>query len=141
MRQALTSALWKTIGVFAVVGPFVGGLFLGFVGLSSGFGGLAAGPFQLEDLLAIFLWGIFGYPFGIIPAVLTGLFAGVISARIPSQVAWVIVCGIAGAIIGSAAMSVLFGVSNAFAFYGGIGGVAALVSALVGLPLRPRRTK
>ena len=138
MGKAPAGSFWKTVGAFVVVGPFVGGLVLGLIGLNSGFGGLASGPMRIENFAAVLLWGLVAYPFGFIPAALTGLVGGIISTKVSSKIAWVAVCTLAGAVIAAAIMAIMFGGADVFVFYGSIGAVAALASSLVGLQVRPR---
>ena len=125
---------WVVIGAFVLIGPPVGGIVFGLIPIFESGGGASA--FQdLRSLLGIVLMS---YVFGAMPALLSGAVAAAISSRVGSNILWV-----AAATMTGAATSPLFfgGYPHPFAPQMAIiGGIAALVSAVVGLYVRPRWT-
>lgn len=126
-------SFWKTVGAFVAIGPYVGGLVMGAIALSSDFGGFAETGFW--GWLGLPLVALLGYPFGALPAGVTGAACGLISRYIGSRVLWVA----AATLIGWGAATVAFiGSADSWKFYGLMGAAGAFVSSLVALQLRPR---
>ena len=136
MARASEGSFWKTVGAFAIVGPPVGGLILVVLVLLSVPNAIAST--RPYDLLALPMAAVAGYPFGIVPAALTGVVAGAVSTWIPSKSIWVMCSMIAGAVFSWIAMSILTGTQEFSVLFIGIGSAAGLISALVGLQFRPR---
>ncbi|MFN3536007.1 MAG: hypothetical protein ACK4Y4_01000 [Brevundimonas sp.] len=128
--QAPRGSVWMVAGVFAIVGCYVGGVIVVAFAL---FG--SRRPVGLDDLLLLPLVALAGYPFGIVPALLTGAVSGAISGWMRSKILWVMTATITGF-----AISILTfpEPSENWRFIGPIGAVAAFVSALVALNVRPR---
>ncbi len=123
-------SIWIVAGVFVVVGCYVGGLAVAVLMLME-FGR----PVGLNDLLLLPLAALLGYPFGMIPALLTGVLSGAISAWVRSKILWVMAATLAGFVFS------VFTVpepGETWGYFGPVGAVAAFVSALVALNGRPR---
>lgn len=118
------------VGTFVLIGPYVGGLLVWSYLAVQGFGGLAVG-IDVVDVLTWPFAGLIGYPFGALPAAMTGTACGFLSGLIRSKVIWV---GLSVA-LGILATVIVLGWSLMFAL---AGAVAALVSAIVALQVRPR---
>lgn len=118
------------LGTFVLIGPYVGGLVIWSVLAINSFGGLAARP-GLTDIVTFPLTGLIGYPFGALPAAVTGLVVGLASAHIRSKAAWI---GLA-TVTGSLTSMLVLGGLWMFAL---TGATAAFVSAIVALQFRPR---
>lgn len=86
-------------------------------------------------MLAVPLAALMGYPFGALPAFLTGVSAAALSGRIRSKVAWVIVAVLPGGLFSVLAFSQIPGLRVMF---GLIGTVSALASSIAALQVRPR---
>lgn len=118
------------VGVFVLVGSPVGGLAFGLVALIE----YPPESMGLVDLLRIpgaLLVGLVG---GCLPAFLTGSLSAAVSSRIDSKLLWVLIATVAGA----AFSTMVYGWSGGWVYFSPIGGLAALVSGLVGLKVRPR---
>lgn len=118
------------VGTFVLIGPYVGGLLVWSYLAVQGFGGLAVG-IDVVDVLTWPFAGLLGYPFGALPAALTGAACGFLSGLVRSRIAWV---GLSIA-LGILATVIVLGWSQLFVF---AGAVAALASAVVALQVRPR---
>ena len=118
------------VGTFVLIGPYVGGLLVWSYLAVQGFGGLVDG-IGVVDVLTWPFAGLLGYPFGALPAALTGAACGFLSGLIPSRIAWV---GLS-VVLGILATVIVLGWSLMFTL---TGAVAALASAVVALKVRPR---
>jgi hypothetical protein len=97
-NTAPARSVWKTIAVFAVVGPFVGSS-IGVLTLLQFSGKIMS----LADLgSASFVTYIFGYMFGLLPAALTG-FAVAASSKRQSHLSTVRLGAVWGAVLASLA--------------------------------------
>lgn len=123
-------SVWVVMGAFVLIGPYVGGLAVWSILALNSFGGLA-GPPGLTDILTFPLAGLIGYPFGALPAAATGLLLGLVSSRIRSKVAWILLAVPVGALTST----IVLGAMWMFAL---TGAGAALVSALIAVHVRPR---
>ena len=118
------------VGTFVLIGPYVGGLLVWSYLAVQGFGGLAD-RIGVADVLAWPFAGLIGYPFGAVPAAITGAVCGLLSGFIRSKIVWV---GLSVA-FGILATTIVLGWETLFALAGAL---AALVSACVALQVRPR---
>ncbi len=128
-------SFWKTVGAFVVIGPYVGGLIAGSQMIASGFGGFA--ETGLQGWFSLPLVALLGYPFGALPAAITGAVSAFLSGHIGSRLVWVLLSTVTGFVAASLASS---GAPGHWAFYGTMGAAGGLASSLVGLQLRPRWT-
>lgn len=123
-------SIWVVLGTFVLICPYVGGLAIWSILALNSFGGLT-GRLSLTDILAFPLTGLIGYPFGVLPAAVTGLLLGMVSSRIRSKAVWVLLA----VVVGTLASILILGAMWMFAI---TGAGAALISALVALHVRPR---
>lgn len=118
------------VGVFVLIGPFIGGVFFGVLILAE-----SSEAVGWRELVSLPLTGLMGYVMGFWPALLTGAACGVISSRISSKILWVVLATVAGAAFSSLTAG---DQTDAWRFFAPIGAVAALSSSLVALQVRPR---
>ena len=118
------------VGTFVLIGPYVGGLLVWSLLAFSGFGGFAD-RIEVADVFAWPFTGLLGYPFGALPAAITGAVVGLLSRFIRSKIIWI---GLAVA-VGILATVIVLGWWPMLAL---AGAMAALVSAIVALQVRPR---
>lgn len=118
------------VGTFVLIGPYVGGLLVWSLMAVQGFGGLVDG-IGVVDVLTWPFAGLLGYPFGVLPAAMTGAACGFLSRFIRSKIIWI---GLAVA-VGILATAIVLGWALMFAL---VGAAAALASAVVALQVRPR---
>jgi len=137
MRKTPAGSLWTTIGVFAVVGPYVGGLIMGLAILHSRFGRFGD-EVTLGDILTLPLMGFLGYPFGFAPAAITGYISGLASAYVTSKPGWIALSTVTGTTISLLFFAAISENLEGSLPFAAVGGIAALVSAFVGLKVRPR---
>jgi len=121
--------------VFAAVGPLTGGLVLGLVVL--GERALAGGGSELgELLLGLLMSGLAGYVYGCIPATITGIAAAHISNGARNTRSWLgMATGLGAAFSGL--MSLLLGAPGLALILSPLGAIAAFVSGLTALGVRP----
>lgn len=125
----------KTLLMFLVFGPPIGGVVLGLVfSLSDVFDG---GHVVWSTLSALPILALLGYIYGFLPALLTGLAAGVMSRRIGGSRVWLLAVTATGA-ISSAVCTAVFVPSLYFvSVLAAIGAVAAFASGVLSLAVRP----
>jgi len=128
--NAPRGSFWTVVGVFVLVGAPTGGLAFGLMAFVQD----PPASVGLVDLLRIpgaLLVGLVG---GSLPALMTGLLSAAVSSRIDSKFLWVLI-----ATVGGVAFSTLvYGWTGGWVYFGPLGGLAGLVSGLVGLRVRPR---
>tara|TARA_R110002051_G_scaffold94311_2_gene164192 strand:+ start:118 stop:489 length:372 start_codon:yes stop_codon:yes gene_type:complete len=118
------------VGAFVLLGPYVGGLVVWLMLAVDSFGGLAR-PLTIKDVLGFPFAGLIGYPFGAIPAAVTGLIGGALSASIRSKPLWIVLVTALGGLVSG----MILGWSLLFMLPGVIG---AFVAGLLALQVRPR---
>ena len=77
------------------------------------------------------LMGLVG---GCVPAFLTGVLSAAVSSRIRSKPVWVLFATVMGAVVSAT----VYGMPEGWVYFAPVGGLAAFVSGLVGLSVRPR---
>jgi len=106
-RVTFKSAI-KSAGLFALVGPPLGGaivLFFDFLAYGSG-GGTAL---SWSEVAGSFLFvGMFSYAFGIVTAFVTGFVAGLLRDRCRSWLRFVALCAAVSVMVGFAVDGVIF---------------------------------
>ena len=130
MTRAPQGSVWAVVGAFVLIGPYVGGLVVWSILAVDSFGGLAA-PLTIKDVLGFPFAGLIGYPFGAIPAAVTGLIGGALSASIRSKSLWIALVTASGGLVSG----MVLGWSLLFTLPGAI---AAFAAGLVALQVRPR---
>lgn len=119
----------KTLLMFLVFGPPIGGVVLGLVlSLSDVFDG---GRVVWSTLAALPFLAVLGYIYGFLPALLTGLAAGALSPRIDDSRVWLLAVTAAGA-ISSAVFTTVFAPNLYFLLV-----LAAFSSGVLSLAVRP----
>lgn len=121
--------------VFAAVGPFIGGLVLGLV--IFGERALAGGGSEAGEFLwGVLMSGLAGYVYGCIPAIITGMAAAHVSKQAGNTRSWLgMTAGLGAAFSGL--MSLLLGAPGLALLLSPLGAVAAVVSGLAALGVRP----
>jgi len=128
--NAPRGSFWTVVGVFVLVGAPTAGLAFGLIVFVE----YPPASVGLVDLLRIpgaLLTGLVG---GCLPALMTGLLSAAVSSRIDSKMLWVLIATVAGA----AFSTMVYGWSGGWVYFSPLGGLAGLVSGLVGLGVRPR---
>jgi hypothetical protein len=133
MTRAPRGSIWVVVGAFVLIGPYVGGLVVWTMLAVESFGGLT-GPLTVKDVLGFPFAGLIGYPFGAVPAAVTGIIGGVLSSSIRPKPVWIVVVTVVGAV----ASGLILGWALLFTLPGAI---AAFVAGLVALRVRPRWAK
>lgn len=131
MDDTPRGSVWLVIGAFALIGPYVGGLTVVIVSLIEN----PFGDPDWRDLALLPLAALSGYIFGIMPALVTGVFSGAVSSRVHSELAWVAFATVVGAAVSALTFATIPG---SWSYVAPVGAVSALVSALVALKVRPR---
>ena len=130
MTAAPRGSFWTVVGVFIVVGSPVGGLAFGVTSMVEN----PPNVFRLEDLVRFPGFMLMGLVGGCFPAFLTGALSAAVSSRIRSKPVWVLFATVMGALVSAA----VYGMSEGWVYFAPVGGLAAFVSGLVGLSVRPR---
>lgn len=133
MTTAPRGSFWTVVGTFVLIGPYVGGLIIAVAMLFSGFGSL--GSIGIWDLVSLPLMGLMGYPFGALPAALTGALCAATSGHIRSKFLWVVISVAVGWAFATLAFA---GIPDSWLYFGPLGAAGAFVSAMVALRVRPR---
>jgi len=121
--------------VFAAVGPLTGGLVLGLVVF--GERALAWGGSEVGELLwGLLMSGLAGYVYGCIPAIITGMAAAHVSMQARNTRSWLGMAAGLGAAF-SGLMSLLIGAPGLALLLSPLGAIAAVVSGLAALGVRP----
>lgn len=131
-----TPGLWRTIGVFAAVGPLAGtvGVWLilaVIVGVASfaepgGLGDLFGGPAMLPPFLLASLLG--GYAAGVIPAVVTGAVCHLAASR-AGMIVWLTVAAVTGFVVSAGAVALVALGTALTLWIGGVGAAASFLCA------------
>lgn len=141
MTKVATGSFWKTTLTFAVAGPPIGGLSL--IGWWTYLSFAENGAMD-ERVFWLVPAGVFyGYVFGLLPAIFTGVLSSLVSPAVPANGGWVA----ASATIGWLNAVLVLGVSGFLSdgpsgqFWNGlIGAIPAVVCAVLTRSVRPRRS-
>ncbi|MDP3378717.1 MAG: hypothetical protein Q8S53_10160 [Brevundimonas sp.] len=126
---------FRTVMVFAAVGPLTGGLVLGLVVF--GERALAGGGSEAGEFLwGVLMLGLAGYVYGCIPAIITGMAAAHVSRQARNTRSWLGMAAGLGAAF-SGLMSLLLGAPGLALLLSPLGAVAAVVCGLAALGVRP----
>lgn len=131
--KAPRGSVWTTAGIFIFVGGYVGGLAVAIGSAMSGFGGLSNSV--LTNVFSIPVMAFMGLVFGFAPAAGTGLIMGALSGVVRHKAAWVALASAIGTVLSGLTLAHDL---DGWVFFGSVGAMSALVSALIALRVRPR---
>jgi len=137
MKTTIKRSFGRTMLMFVVLGPPIGGIGLGLI--IFGRDVLDGGHLFWGTLTMLPLLAALGFVYGIIPATLTGFVASASSERIESNHLWLATATTTGIILSGTTFVFL---SREMAFLMSLaGGAAAFVSGVASLAVRPLRGK
>ena len=137
MKTPIKRSFGRTMLMFVVLGPPIGGIGLGLI--IFGRDVLDGGHLIWGTLTMLPLLAALGFVYGIIPATLTGLMASASSGRIENNRLWLATATTAGIVLSGTTFVFL---SREMAIMMSLaGGTAAFVSGVVSLAVRPLREK
>lgn len=133
MQPTKTRSGGRTLLRFLLFGPPIGGVTL-LLGMMFDSVVQYGGSFGWGALVAVPAVAFLAYPFGILPAFLTGMAAMGLSTVIRDHRMWLVVVTAVG--VASGALYVFLSLSAAVVF-GAAGGIAAFLSGIASLSVRP----